>query len=79
MVSNKLMRRTHMPKTKGSYECLLSMRDLGKYVGKWIALVDEEVVFVGKTGKEALKVAREKYPDKSPLILKVPSSAVMLL
>lgn len=68
-----------MKKTKGPYECLLSMQDLGKYVDKWIAIVDDEIVSIGKTGKEVFKRAREKHPQKSPLILKVPSQAVMLL
>lgn len=68
-----------MPKTKDSYECLLSMRDLGKYVDKWIAIVDDEIVSVGNTGKEVFKHAKQKHPEKIPLILKVPSDTVMLL
>lgn len=68
-----------MPKTKNAYECLLSMRDLGKYVDKWIAIVDGEIVSIGNVGKEVFKQARQKYPEKTPLILKVPSNTVMLL
>jgi len=68
-----------MSKTKGTYECLLSIKDLGKYVDKWIAIVDDEIVSVGDTGKKVFKQAREKHPKKSPLILKVPSNTVMLL
>lgn len=68
-----------MSKVKDSYECLLSMRDLGNYVDKWIAIVDDEIVSIGNTGKEVFKKARQKYPQKAPLILKVPSNTVMLL
>lgn len=68
-----------MTKIKSSYECLLSMRDLGKYVDKWIAIVDDEIISIGNTGKEVFKQARQKYPEKTPLVLKVPSSTVMLL
>lgn len=71
--------KEYMPKTKDAYECLLSMRDLGKYVDKWIAIVDGEIVSMGNVGKEVFKQARQKYPEKTPLILKVPSSTVMLL
>jgi len=67
-----------MPK-KDEFECLLSMRDLGKYVGRWIAIVDEKIVSVGDAGKEVFKEARRKYPESTPLVLKVPSSTVMLL
>jgi len=55
------------------------MRDLGKYVDKWIAIVDDEIISIGNTGKEVFKQARQKYPEKTPLVLKVPSSTVMLL
>jgi len=68
-----------MPKTKNEYECLLSMRDLGKYVDKWIAIIDDEIVSIGDVGKEVFKQARQKYPERTPLILKVPSNTIMLL
>ncbi len=68
-----------MPKRKDAFECLLSMGDLGKYVDKWIAIVDDEIVSIGNTGKEVFKQAREKHPERTPLILKVPSNTVMLL
>lgn len=68
-----------MSKRKDEFECLLSMQDLGKYVGKWIAIVDEKVVSTGNAGKEVFKEARQKHPASTPLILKVPSSTVMLL
>lgn len=66
-------------KRKNEFECLLSMTDLGKYVDKWIAIVDDEIVFTGNAGKTVFKKARKKYPTKTPLILKVPSNANMLL
>lgn len=68
-----------MPKTKGELECLLSMHDLGRYVGKWIAVVDGKVVSTADSGKEVLKESKEKFPEGTPLILKVPSHSVMLL
>jgi len=68
-----------LSRKKDEFECLLSMPDLGKYVGKWIAIVDAKVIFTADTGKMVFKKAREKYPRKTPLIMKVPSNANMLL
>jgi len=76
---NQIKGERLMPKTKDEFDCLLSMRDLGKYVGKWIAVVDGEIVSVGSSGKEVLRASREKFPKNTPLILKVPSYSVMLL
>jgi len=64
---------------KNEFECLLSLRDLGKYVGKWIAIVDEQIVTTGNTGREVLQRAKQAHPEKTPFIMKVPSSTVMLL
>lgn len=68
-----------MSKKKSEFECLLSMRNLGEYVGKWIAIVDEKIVSTGDVGKEVFKEAKQKYPERIPLIMKVPSNTVMLL
>jgi len=68
-----------MPERKDEFECLLSMKDLGKYIGKWIAIVDEEIVSTGKAGKDVFNEAKEKHPGSIPLVLKVPSSTVMLM
>jgi orotate phosphoribosyltransferase-like protein len=74
-----LEKRKIMPKSKDEFECLLSIPNLGQYVGKWIAIVDDKVVSTGNAGKEVLKEARSKYPERTPLIMKVPSHTVMLL
>jgi hypothetical protein len=66
-----------MPKSE--YQCLLSMRDLGNYVNKWIAIVNGKIVAEGNNAKIVFKQAKEKYPQKEPLILKVPKDRVMLL
>lgn len=65
--------------TKNEFQCLLSMPNLGKYVGKWIAIVGDEVVSTGSDAKNVFDEAKKKYPQKEPLILKVPKDAVMLL
>ena len=64
---------------KNEFQCLMSIPDLGKYMNKWIAIVDDKIVAVGDQGKEVFKKARKKHPDREPLIFKVPSNVVMLL
>jgi hypothetical protein len=57
----------------------MSMPNLGDYLGKWIAIVGDEVVAIGDDGKAVFREAKTKFPNKEPLILKVPSDRVMLL
>jgi hypothetical protein len=66
-------------RTKDEYQCLLSMPNLGEYVGQWIAIVGDKVVAKGSDAKSVFRQAKEKYPKKEPLILKVPQDRVMLL
>jgi hypothetical protein len=68
-----------MKKKTDEFNCLLSMPDLGKYVGKWIVIVDNKIVSTGTVGKKVFAEAKQKYPDSKPLLMKVPSETVMLL
>ena len=68
-----------MNKRKDEFECLLSIRDLGKYVGSWIVIVNQQIVSAGPVGKEVLKEARKKCPQSAPLLVEVSSDSVMLL
>jgi hypothetical protein len=43
-----------------------------KYAGKYIAVVDERLVAVGKTGKEVEGKTRKFNPHKIPSVLRVP-------
>jgi len=64
---------------KNEFQCLLSMPDLGSYVGKWIAIIGDKVVATGSDAKSVFNEAKEKYPKKEPLLMKVPKDRVMLL
>jgi len=65
---------------KRAVDLLASLESqLGRYVGKWIVVVDGEVVAVADTAEEAYTQARQAYPDQELFIMKVPSKAVMLL
>ena len=68
-----------MKKRADEFNCLLSTPDLGKYVGKWIVIVDNKVVAAGTVGKKVFAEAKRKYPGSKPLLMKVPSETVMLL
>ena len=64
---------------KDEYQCLLSMPDLGDYIGKWIAIVGDKIVAEGPDAKSVFARAKEQHPEREPLILKVPQDRVMLL
>ncbi|MGD0449431.1 MAG: DUF5678 domain-containing protein [Candidatus Bathyarchaeia archaeon] len=65
--------------TRNEFQCLMSMPNLGDYIGKWIAVVGDKIVASGDDGKAVFKEAQDKCPNNEPLILKVPSDRVMLL
>lgn len=65
--------------TKNEYQCLMSLPNLGDYIGKWIAIVGDKVVSSGTDAKRVFEEAKEKCPDREPLILNVPKERVMLL
>jgi hypothetical protein len=64
---------------KNEFQCLMSMPNLGDYLGKWIAIVGDKVIASGEDGKAVFKEAKTKFPRKEPLVLKVPADQVMLL
>ena len=53
--------------------------DLSKYVGEWIAIIDDKIVAHGHDVKKIYKEAKERYPKKRPLITKVPEKETMIL
>lgn len=65
---------------KSEYDYVLSIPDqLGKHLGKWIAIVGEEIVSTGSDAKEVYHTAKNKYPDKVPFIMKIPKETILLL
>ena len=49
-----------------------------KYAGKYVAVVNEALVAVGKSGKEVEAKAREIEPSKIPSVLRVPREEDMV-
>lgn len=63
-----------------NYEWLLEA-DLSKYAGKWVVVLDKEVVASGdrkEIGKELAQI-RKRYPRKRPMVAKVPVQAAMIV
>ncbi len=51
---------------------------VNKYAWKYVAVVNEKLVAVGKSGKEVEDKAREVEPDKIPSVLRVPREEEMV-
>lgn len=66
-------------KTSG-FEYVMSLGDkLGEYVEKWIVVLDNKIVASGEDLKEVYKEAKEKHPQKTLFVMKVPADKVMVL
>ena len=53
--------------------------DLAQYAGKWVALLDEQVIASGDTATQVLAVAKQKAPGRTPALAKVPTGEVLVL
>lgn len=66
-------------KVESEFEYVMTMTNLGQYVDKWIAVVDNRIVAQGTQAKEVFEKAKRRHPNREPLIMRVPSNRVMLL
>ncbi|HHD16898.1 MAG TPA: hypothetical protein ENK47_09335 [Euryarchaeota archaeon] len=53
----------------------VSNQNLSKFEGKWIGIVDQKLIDSGNNASDVVKTCREKYPGKTPFIMKVPTSS----
>jgi len=53
--------------------------DLNEYKRKHIAIVNQRVVASGDNAKKVWEKAKRKYPDKEPLMAKVPEDDLLIL
>ena len=67
-----------MAKVDKNYEFYIKA-DLSEYAGKWIAIVDGEVVASGDRADEVYDSAKKKYPDKEVMLAKVPTEDTLIL
>jgi len=52
---------------------------LRKYAGKHVAIVDDKVVGMGDSAKEAYETAKRKFPKESPLLAYIPTGETLIL
>jgi len=50
-----------------------------KYLGNYVIIIDGKVRAWGKDIKKMLQEVRKKYPNKTPLVAKIPKEEVMVL
>ena len=67
-----------MAACKSEFDALMTL-DIGRHIGRWIAVVGCEIVSVGDSGKEVFQEAKRKHPNKEPFVMKVPRDEIMLL
>jgi len=63
--------------TYADYEWFVKY-DLTRYKGKWVAIVNEEVVAYGDSASSVINEVKFKYPKKRPFITKVRSTLAIL-
>jgi len=52
---------------------------LRKYAGKHVAIVDDKVVGVGGSAKEAYETAKKRFPKEIPLLAYIPTGETLIL
>jgi len=57
----------------------IATTNLSKYEGEWIAVVGKEVVAADKNIKKAYALAKNKYPEKEPLMDKVYKEGILIV
>lgn len=63
------------------WDLVMSMPDIEKHVGKWVAVVEHEIVAIGDSLKEVYLEAIKKRKDcnSDPYIVRIPEGGHMLL
>lgn len=61
-----------------NYNSFLRLNVKG-YSNKWIALVDGEIVSTKNSFKEVYHDTKRRFPNKRPMITKIPGKKVMIL
>lgn len=60
-----------------NYEWFLK-KDLSEYSGRWLAVIDRNVVATSKDVNKLIKDVKARYPNKRPFITKVKSKLSIL-
>lgn len=52
--------------------------NVDKYLGEWIVIAKQKIVSHGKDIALVLEEAKRKYPDETPLLIRVPDKETMI-
>lgn len=58
---------------------MVAPEQINENLEQWMAMTGKELVAVGKSAKEVLARAREKYPGREFFVAKFPKHTAMLL
>jgi len=53
--------------------------ELKKYTGRHVAIIDDQVIAVGDSAKEAYEIAKRKFPKEIPLLTYIPKGETLVL
>ena len=53
--------------------------DFSKYRGKYVAIIDKKVVASGTDPKVVWEKAKNRYPEKTPELMKMPTGETLVL
>jgi len=62
----------------GDYEWFIGT-NLDEYIGKWVAIVNKQVIASSKNVKDVLKKVNEEYPKATPFIAKIPEKVLTVV
>lgn len=52
--------------------------DMNEYIGKWVAIADQQIIAYGDKVSEVIKTAKSKRPNRRPFVAKVPEKTAMI-
>lgn len=56
-----------------------SKANLNMYAGKYVAIIGKNVVAFGDNAKLVWEDAKRKFPDKNPVLAKIPEEELLIL
>ena len=63
-----------MSREREANHAWIASQNLSEFEGKWVGVVDQKLVESGDNAVEIVRKCREKYPKKTPFIVKVPKA-----
>ena len=67
--------------TRNDFDLVMSMPDVEKYIGKWVAVIDHEIVAIGDSLEEVYleSIRKRKDCNSVPYVTKIPTGDPMIL